>query len=99
MMLDFPEPYRSQLYALCAQYLAGCEVLAYGSRMSGNSHAGSDLDIVIKSTDEQSAARIDGFRNALRDSNLPMLIDVLDWQYIPETFQARIMGHAQRFYP
>ena len=41
--------HREQIEALLRQHLPGVEVWAYGSRVNGRSHDGSDLDLVLRS--------------------------------------------------
>jgi predicted nucleotidyltransferase len=59
-------------------------VWAYGSRVSGDAHDGSDLDLAVI---EGSAAEI---KQALQESNVPFLIDVVDFKALSESFQAEI---------
>lgn len=75
----------------------GTEVWAYGSRIKGTSHDGSDLDLVVKGK-EKSPDAIDHlikFKEKLQSSNIPILIQVLDWEYIPKSFQDNIKQHYQ----
>ena len=43
--LALPRRYRDQLEALLSEHVPGVEVWAYGSRVNGRSHDGSDLDL------------------------------------------------------
>jgi len=75
----------------------GTELWAYGSRIKGTSHDGSDLDLVIKSK-EKSPDAIDNlikFKEKLQSSNIPILIQVLDWNYMPKSFKNNISQHYQ----
>jgi predicted nucleotidyltransferase len=68
------------------------EVWAYGSRVNGGAHEGSDLDLVIRGA---SLARIpsDTFVTLcenIRDSNIPILVELRDWAMLPESFHANI---------
>lgn len=70
----------------------GTELWAYGSRIKGTSHDGSDLNLVVKSK-EKSPDAIDNlikFKEKLQSSNIPILIQVLDWEHIPKSFQDNI---------
>lgn len=69
------------------------QILAFGSRVNGDAHDTSDLDLVIVSNDNR---RVDinefmNFKEALRDSNIPILIQVLDWNRIPDSFHKNIL--------
>ncbi|MCY3777616.1 MAG: nucleotidyltransferase domain-containing protein, partial [Candidatus Aminicenantes bacterium] len=47
--LDLPIRYRNKLEALLREHVPDVEVWAYGSRVNGQSHEGSDLDLVLRS--------------------------------------------------
>jgi len=67
-----------------------CSILAFGSRVNGDAHDTSDLDLVIKGSKVNSNEFIK-FKNSLRESNIPILIQVLNWSSIPESFQRNIL--------
>jgi uncharacterized protein len=68
------------------------EVWAYGSRVNGGAHDGSDLDLVVRSPAGlgQPQKQLCSLRDALSESNLPILVDVLDWARVPEDFRREI---------
>ena len=68
------------------------EVWAYGSRINGGGHEGSDLDLVLRSPAglDQPQKQLPALRDALSESNLPILVDVLDWARLPEDFRQEI---------
>lgn len=68
------------------------KILAYGSRVNGDSHDSSDLDLVVKSKDLQyiNAEEISTFRDVLQDSSIPIIVQVLDWGRIPDSFKTNI---------
>ena len=47
--LALPRRYRDQLKALLSKHVPSVEVWAYGSRVNGRSHDGSDLDLALRS--------------------------------------------------
>jgi len=69
-------------------------ILAYGSRVTGDAHETSDLDLALRRPDGEPIPlrQLMAFRNALRDSNIPILIDVMDWARMPETFRAQVQA-------
>jgi predicted nucleotidyltransferase len=113
--LDLPEHYRSQLVPLFETHIPGAEVWAYGSRVTGRSHESSDLDLVLRNPADLAKSQmwpLIELREAIRESNLPILVDVLDWADIPQTFRDEIeqthvvlhapgktMGHARHGHP
>lgn len=68
------------------------EVRVFGSRVNGRAHSGSDLDLVLCSEDEQplDINEFMQFKEDLRASNIPFLVDVLDWNRMPDYFQDNI---------
>ena len=84
--------HREKLAALLRQHLPGVEVWAYGSRVNGQSHDSSDLDLVLRGPDLQEipTGRLADFREALRESTIPFLVEARDWAHLPERFQREI---------
>lgn len=81
------------LEQLIQRYLSNVTVWAYGSRVKGEAHETSDLDIVLRSAD-LSAIPHDVFKTfveAVRDSNIPILVDVHDWAKLPISFHEQIL--------
>ncbi|WP_292975825.1 nucleotidyltransferase domain-containing protein [Nitrosomonas sp.] len=82
----------AMLQTLLAQHVSQAQVWAYGSRVSGNAHEGSDLDIVLRNPSNLKAEvpnRLD-VQEAIQESDLPMLVDVHDWAHLPEDFHRNI---------
>jgi len=65
-------------------------VWAYGSRVKGTSHEGSDLDLVIIDTKENPTKQLSILKTAFSESNLPITVDILNWSDIPEQFKEEI---------
>ncbi|MCY4139498.1 MAG: nucleotidyltransferase domain-containing protein [Rhodobacteraceae bacterium] len=80
------------LEALLRQHLPEVEVWVYGSRVSGKSHKGSDLDLVLRGPDltEISLDRIGDLEEAVLESIIPFLVDARDWARLPERFHREI---------
>ena len=65
--------HRAQIETLLREHLPGVEVWAYGSRVNGRSHDGSDLDLVLRGPgldklDASTAGRIHGSVTGLHHS-------------------------------
>jgi uncharacterized protein len=90
--IDLRAKDQQYLRSLLAQYLPGVHAWAYGSRVKGTSHACSDLDIVLRSSDgsELPLAQLSNFRQAVSDSNIPIIVDCRDWARLPKHFQQEI---------
>ncbi|MDR2169110.1 MAG: nucleotidyltransferase domain-containing protein [Planctomycetaceae bacterium] len=76
------------------------EVLAYGSRVNGNAHNGSDLDLTVRRYDRQpiSPNILTIFIDKIRNSNIPILIDIHDWATLPPNFHCQIEKQHEVIY-
>lgn len=90
--LDLQPAYRQLLLAVLAAHAPEAEVWAYGSRVNGGAHEGSDLDLVVRNPAYLDAPQkhLPRLRDALAESDLPILVEVLDWARIPEAIRQEI---------
>lgn len=93
--------YKQLLLDLFSELPLPIEVWAYGSRVSGTAHDGSDLDLVIRTRDGEKIP-IDIFldlKEKIRDSNVPILVELFDWARLPESFHKNIEACHEVFFP
>ena len=82
---------RDFLVALFHERMPEVQVLAYGSRVNGRGHSGSDLDLVLRSkTGPVPGPILAALRERISSSNLPFGVDLHDWATLPATFQTEI---------
>lgn len=70
-------------------YCPNAEIWAYGSRIKGNAHDGSDLDLVVKSFNSDKA-KLSELKQLINDSNIPFLVDINEFDKLPKSFQDEI---------
>lgn len=87
-MINLDPKYINIIQKILEKHTPLAEVWAYGSRIKGTAHSGSDLDLVVISA--VSPKQLSAVRDALSESNLPILVDILEWDMLPETFRAEI---------
>lgn len=92
--LQIDPKYAQILQAIFSKYYKDedIEVLAYGSRLGPYHHAGSDLDLVVRHSirpDEPHPATREVIE-AIKESNIPILVDFFDWATIPLYFREEI---------
>jgi uncharacterized protein len=87
-MLDLAPHHLTLVKDILATYAKDKTVWAYGSRVKGTAHAGSDLDLVIIDAGKNSTTTI--LRAVFSESDLPILVDIVDWSTIPEKFKEEI---------
>ena len=90
--LHLPPRHRAQIETLLQEHLPDVEAWAYGSRVSGKSHDGSDLDLVLRGPGLTliEVTAVAEFLDALRDSTIPFLVEARDWARLPESFHRQI---------
>ena len=92
--LDLPSRHRRTLEALLREHLPDVEVWAYGSRVNGRCHAGSDLDLVLRKPGLKKirAEQLVDFADAVCESAIPFLVEARDWARLPDAFRREIEG-------
>ena len=90
--LDLQSAHHRRLLELLAEHASEAEVWAYGSRVNGQAHDGSDLDLVVRNRDapDQPFQRLYLLRDALEESALPILVEVLDWAELPDAMRREV---------
>jgi predicted nucleotidyltransferase len=90
--LDLQPRHLSALLELLRENAPDAEVWAYGSRATHTAHETSDLDLVLRNPErlDEPQKNLHRLRDALAESNLPILVDILDWARIPDDFRREI---------
>ena len=93
--LHLTERHREMLVALLREHLPGVDAWAYGSRVDGRSHDGSDLDLALRGPGLKDipVGQLADFREALYESTIPFLVEARDWARLPERFRCEIEQH------
>ena len=68
---------------------------AFGSRVRGNARKYSDLDLAIVGKKRLDWRELEALRDAFAESDLPMQVDVLDWNAVSDEFRAVIARHSE----
>ena len=77
------------LKEIFAQYCPKAEIWAYGSRLNGNAHEGSDLDLVVRNFNDDNK-KIYELQELIKESNIPFLVDINLYNDLPPSFQEEI---------
>ncbi len=86
------------IISLIKKHLPDAKAWAYGSRVKGTSHDGSDLDLVLFNTNKTmlNFEKLNKLKTELRESNIPIIVDIRDWETLPEGFHKEIL---KGYYP
>lgn len=82
----------NMIIGIIKNHVQNREILAYGSRVYGVCHDGSDLDLVIrdKENPEKPYAEFARLRSLFQESDIPILVDIQDWALLPDDFRKEI---------
>ena len=99
--LDLPDSWRRQIEALLAEHVPEAEVWAYGSRVTGRNHEASDLDLVLRGPNLEPVptGQLSDLRDALDESDIPILVQFHDWPSLPPSFHPEIKRQYVRIRP
>ena len=75
---------------ILATHVPGTEVVAFGSRVTGTAKEHSDLDLALRGTEKIDDGVLRNLRVAFEESDLPMRVDVVDWNRIGAKFRSII---------
>jgi len=91
-VLDLPDRYFRIMEGLLQQYAPTAEVWVCGSRVDGSAHAGSDLDLVLRNPSDlqKPIENLNALKRAVQESDIPIMVDILDWAGMPESFRQRV---------
>jgi len=92
LQLNLSPDYLTQVKKILNQNAPGFEVWAYGSRVNGRGHDASDLDLVLRNPADlqQPIEHLSQLKQSFIDSNLPFLVDVMDWACLPVSYREEI---------
>lgn len=95
IMLDVDANSLENIKQILAEHVPDCEVIAFGSRVTGNAKPYSDLDIAVQGADKIDLTRLNRLEEAFEFSDLPFRVDVVDWHGISDSFRKIIEGQKE----
>ena len=86
-IIDVEQRHYQAIKEILSSFLPYKKVIAYGSRVKWNASETSDLDLaVFNATDKQ----IYNAKEAFDESNIPFIVQILNWDTIPQDFKENI---------
>ena len=86
-MIDLSPNHLKTVRHILAEHVPACEVRAFGSRVTCSAKDYSDLDLAVVGVTALDRSTLARLKEAFEESDLPIRVDVLDWQGISESFQ------------
>ncbi len=89
-MIDLSSGMLEIIVAILDEHVPDCEVWAFGSRVNGTAREFSDLDLALRGQEKMDWRRIERLKDAFSASDLPIIVDVLDWHALTDEFRSVI---------
>ena len=86
-VIDLSPNHLKTVKQILAEHVPACEVRAFGSRVTLSAKKYSDLDLAVVGVTALDRSTLARLKEAFEDSDLPIQVDVLDWQEIPQSFR------------
>lgn len=96
-MLNVKQEYLSELKNIFSNYCPNAEIWAYGSRLTNDCHSGSDLDLTVKTFNDENKYLYE-LKELLNDSDIPFLIDINIFDNLPQSFQDEILKNYVKIF-
>ena len=94
-MIDLSQAQLECVRRILQQHAPGIEVRVFGSRVKGTARRFSDLDLALVASSKLSWKQLEALKNAFSESDLPILVDVVDWWAISDSFRECISDHYE----
>lgn len=95
MSIDLEPRLLHQIRVILEAHVPQCEVWAFGSRVGASTKRFSDLDLAVVSSTALPTRLLALLANAFEESDLPIKVDVVDWQSASPAFQQRIAARHE----
>jgi uncharacterized protein len=89
-MINIAAGHIETIKKILAEFVGGCEVRAFGSRINGASKEHSDLDLAVVGNGKLNRRTKMLLREAFEDSDLPFRVDVIDYNAVSNEFRSII---------
>jgi len=89
-MINIAAGHIETIKKILAEFIDGCEVRAFGSRINGAAKEHSDLDLAVVGHGKLKRRTKMLLREAFEDSDLPFRVDVIDYNAVSNEFRSII---------
>jgi type I restriction enzyme S subunit len=91
-VIDLDPGQLAEVRGILARYVSEYEVVVFGSRANGNARKFSDLDLALIGNQALPLRRLAELKDALSESRLPIMADVLDWHALTAEFRRLVLS-------
>jgi len=97
-MIHITEKEMEIILDILNKHTKDCEVLIFGSRLTGNHKPFSDLDLAFLCKDKLELDRISNLEYEFSNSDLPYRIDIINYKRASKEFQHIIDANNQKIH-
>lgn len=90
MALDLEPRHLDMVRRILARHAPDVRAWAFGSRTAGHARCFSDLDVVLEAENGVPIETLARLRDAFSESDLPIKVDVVDWDALDPEFRSAI---------
>ncbi|MBX3502144.1 MAG: nucleotidyltransferase domain-containing protein [Alphaproteobacteria bacterium] len=90
MTIQLEADHLEEVRRLLDAHLPGARAWCFGSRATGDARRFSDLDIAVEMEGGVPWRRLSELKEAFSDSDLPITVDVVDWDTLDPEFRAAV---------
>ena len=94
-MIDLEEKYLSEIKKILSELVPDCQVRVFGSRIEGKAKKFSDLDLALVGKEKLDWRKIESLKDAFSSSDIPIIIDVIDFNAISDEFKTIIENNYE----
>lgn len=93
-MITLPKAQLKIVTDILLQHLGHTKVCVFGSRATATPKPFSDLDLVIMGDQAIDSKLLFKIKDAFAESDLPIRVDIIDWQQIDDNFRKIIQKNC-----
>jgi len=97
-MIDLTNEQLEVVRSILDKHVPQVTVLAYGSRVNGNSGKSSDLDLALVDKAPLPLSKISALKEDFSESDLPFRVDLIDFHQATDEFQQKIRERCYILY-
>jgi uncharacterized protein len=89
-MIELASRYVQQVWRIAQNHVPYCNVYIFGSYARGTACLNSDVDLAILGREPLGIEKMLRLKEAYENSDLPFLVDVVDWSEANPRFKAMV---------
>ncbi len=89
-MIDLEKTYLDTVRQILCEHASEYKAVIFGSRIQGTAKKYSDIDIALIGSNKIDWRKIESIKDIFSESDLPMIVDVIDYNSVSDSFKMRI---------